>query len=323
MKRKEKQLFLRKMRSLVEVLRGTQNMGVVVSTIGLFTFLAITSPYFLTSFNLLNVLRQISVIGILCVGQAILMICGELDLSVGATLSLCACVAAALAINGLNPWLSAAMGIGTGGLLGLSNGLLVTRVKVNALIVTLGMLSVSKGFALLVTQAMPIPFRWSVSILGSGYVWRVPMPVILMFSIMAIGHVVLRYTVFGRRIFAVGGNPRAAKLSGMKVEQVKVIAFILMGLLTGVAGIIFAGILKSADPIAGVGFELQCIAAVVIGGTRLGGGKGSVIGALFGAALMGILRNGFVLLRVSAYWQVVAMGAVIVGAVALDQLRRG
>ena len=319
---RKKQLFLGKNRNLVDILWGTQNVGVVVATVGLFTFLAIANPYFLTSFNILNVLRQISVIGILCVGQTILMISGELDLSVGATLSLCACVAAALAIRGFNPWLSAIVGIGTGGALGLSNGLLVTKVKINALIVTLGMLSVSKGFALLVTQAMPIAFRYSVSFLGSGYILQIPVPVVLMFFLVAIGHIVLRFTVFGRRIFAVGGNPRAARLSGMKVEQIKVLAFVLMGVLTGLAGIVFAGILKSADPIAGVGFELQCIAAVVIGGTTLGGGKGSVIGALLGAALMGLLRNGFVLLRVSAYWQVVTIGAVLIGAITLDRLKR-
>lgn len=299
-----------------------KGIGVILSLVGLSILLSILSPYFLTPLNLFNVLRQISVIGILTVGQTLLMISGGLDLSIGASLGLTSCVAAYVAQYGINSWLCGFIGILVGLIVGMVNGLLVTRIRVNALITTLGMLSIARGIALLITGGMPIQFRYPVSFLGSGYVWQIPFPVIVMFVVAMVGHFIAKETILGRLIFAVGGSERAANLSGINVEGVRLTVFSLMGALAGLAGIVFAGNLASADPIAGIGIELDVIAAVVIGGTRLGGGEGSVVGSIIGAALMGVLRNGFVLLRISSYWQVVTIGLVIIVAVAMDQLRK-
>ena len=299
-----------------------KELGILLALLTLCVGLSIASPYFLEGTNLINILRQISVIGILAVGQAFIIISGEIDLSVGSMLALGGVVAAEVTAKGVDPILAVLIALLVGASAGFTNGILVTKFRINSFIVTLGMLSVARGITLLITGGMPISFDSVASFLGGGYISVIPVSVIIMFAIVMLGHFFATRTVMGRNIFAVGSNKRAAELSGINVVKVKLINFTVMGILAALSGVILAGNLLSASPSSGSGYELDVIAAVVIGGASLAGGEGSIIGVLIGAALLGVLRNGFVLLNISAYWQVVAIGVVIVAAVGLDQLRK-
>ncbi|WP_406676828.1 ABC transporter permease [Moorella sp. ACPs] len=299
-----------------------QEVGILIALVVLCIALSIASPFFLQKDNILNVLRQISVVGILAVGEAFIIISGAIDLSVGSLLGLGGVMTAYFTMIGVNPFLAAVLGLAVGGLGGFINGILVTKAKINSFIVTLGMLSVARGITLLITGGMPISFESPIAFLGNGYIRSVPVSVIVMFLIIGLGHIFATKTIMGRNIFAIGNNEKAAELSGIAVEKLRLIVFTLMGILAALSGIILAGNLLSADPTSGTGYELDVIAAVVIGGASLAGGQGSIFGVLIGAALMGVLRNGFVLLGISAYWQIVTIGIVIVAAVGLDQLRK-
>lgn len=299
----------------------SKEFSVFVALIVLCTVVSFLSPYFLRVQNIFNVLRQISVIGILAVGQALIIITAGIDLSVGSILGLMGVTSALLAGLGLHPVLIFIACIIIGCLVESVNGLLVTKVRINPFIVTLGMMSIARGTSLLITGGLPISIDNPITFLGSGYVGPVPIPVIIMFVIAIMGHIFATKTLPGRNIYAVGNNERAAKLSGIRVDRVKIMAFMIMGGLCALSGMILSGTLSTAEPSAGAGYELDVIAAVVIGGASLAGGEGSIIGVIIGAAIMGVLRNSFVLLGVSAYWQVVAIGLVTIAAVAIDSLK--
>ena len=285
-------------------------------------YLSLSSPYFLEARNLLNIGRQFSVVGIVATGEALVIIAGAIDLSVGSVIGLAA-VTAALAAKGTgSPAVGLLAGLAVGGLVGILNGLLVTRVKINPFIATLGMLSVARGAALLLTGGLPYPFDNWVAFVGSGKIFTVPASFLLMLLVAALAHTFASTTRWGRNIFAVGDNPRAARLGGINVGGVRRFVFLISGLLAGVGGIVLAGTLNSANPNLGQGYELDVIAAVILGGAALTGGRGSVFGVMLGAALMGVLRNAFVLLGVSAYWQVVTIGIVVLLAVGIDSVRR-
>ena len=279
------------------------------------------SPYFLGMNNIFNVLRQFSVIAILAVGEALIIITGGIDLSVGSVLGLMGVMNGLLARQNLPSSIIFIACILIGSLVGSINGLLVTKVRINPFIVTLGMMSIARGTSLLITGGMPIWLEHPIDYLGSGYVGPVPVPVIIMFIIAVLGHIFTRRTLPGRNIYAVGNNDKAAKLSGIRVDRVKIMVFMIMGALCGISGMIISGTLSSADPASGSGYELDVIAAVILGGASLSGGEGSIVGVIMGAAIMGVLRNAFVLLNVSAYWQIVAIGVVIITAVAIDSLK--
>lgn len=279
------------------------------------------SPYFLGVDNIFNVLRQFSVIAILAVGEALIIITGGIDLSVGTVLGLMGVLNGLLARAGLPAVVIFFLCILAGSLVGSINGLLVTKVRINPFIVTLGMMSIARGTSLLITGGMPIWIEHEIAYLGSGYVGVVPVPVMIMFVIAILGYVFTTRTLPGRNVYAVGNNDKAAKLSGIRVDQVKIMVFMIMGALCGISGMINSGTLSSAEPSAGMGYELDVIAAVILGGTSLSGGEGSIAGVVMGAAIMGVLRNAFVLLNVSAYWQIVAIGVVIITAVAIDSLK--
>jgi ribose transport system permease protein len=306
---------------LVKVTK-TKEFPILVALLILCIVVSLLSPYFLKVNNIFNVLRQISVIGILAVGQALIIITGGIDLSVGTVLGLTGVIAALLANTGLSPVLVFLLIIIIGSLISSINGILVTKVRINPFIVTLGMMSIARGVALLITGGMPISIDTNkITFLGSGYFGPVPVPVIIMFIVAIIGQIFATKTLPGRNIFAVGNNERAAKLSGIRVDRVKIMTFMIMGALCALSGLILSGTLKTAEPSAGADYSMDVIASVVIGGASLAGGEGSIIGVIIGAAIMGVLRNSFVLLGVSAYWQVVAIGIVIIAAVALDSLK--
>lgn len=285
--------------------------------------LGFANEYFLTPRNLLNVGRQASVVAIVALGQSLVIISRGLDLSVGSVLGLSAVAAAFVAQMTGSQELGLIAGLGTGAFVGLVNGLLFTHLNINPFIATLGTLSVARGLALLLTGGIPVPFTGWGNWLGSGRILEVPVSLILMLILAVVFHVFATHTRIGRDVYAIGDSPKAARLAGINVEGTRLLVFVLCGLLAGLGGIILAGNLASANPDLGRGYELDVIAAVILGGTALSGGRGTIYGVVLGALLMALLGNAFVLLGISAHWQVVTKGLVIILAVGLDGFRRG
>ncbi len=308
---------------------ATREAGVLLALLVLVLILSFASPYFLKPLNLFNVLRGMSTIGIMTIGVTMVIITGGIDLSVGSLLAVAGMFTARLMYSGVSPWLCAGLGIVLGLGLGCLNGFVITKVKVNAFITTLGMMSVGRGLTYLLatgvqgTVASNIPMRdASVNFIGGGYIGPVPFPIIEMIVLVVIASWFLKNTVLGRQIYAVGSNEEAARLSGVNVDRVKLFTYAVTGLLCALAGIMSGGLLATAATNAGEGTEMDVIAAVVIGGASLSGGVGTVLGAIIGAAIMAVLRNAFVLLHLPAYLQTISIGVVIVLAVASDNLRR-
>ncbi len=239
-------------------------------------------------------------------------------------LGLSAVVSAYVAQATGNQALSLLAGLGTGAAVGLVNGGLFTRLNINPFIATLGTLSIARGLALLITGGIPIPFNTDFAdFLGAGRIYTVPVSLILMLLLAVAFHVFASRTRIGRNIYAIGDSPTAARLAGINVEGTRLLVFILCGMLAGLGGMILGGNLASANPDLGRGYELDVIAAVILGGTALSGGRGSILGVVLGALLMALLSNAFVLLGMSAHWQVVSKGLVIIFAVGIDGIRRG
>jgi ribose transport system permease protein len=287
--------------------------------------MTILSPYFLTFNNLFNVGTQIAVIAILALGQTFVIVSGGIDLSVGSVLGLAGIVFGwATAVANLPLPLALALGVGAGASAGLINGLLITLGNLPPFIATLAMLSAARGLALVISGGVPLnPIPGPILSLGSGDLFGfVPLPVILMLVMWAITVGILLSTYAGRAMYAIGGNEEASRLSGINVSRQKLLIYTLSGLFAGIAGILLTARLASAQPQAGFTFELDAIAAVVIGGASLSGGVGTASGTLIGALILGVLRNGLNLLNVSAFWQQVVIGAVIALAVMTDTLRR-
>ena len=293
--------------------------------------LSLLSDKFFTQENGLNILRQISVNLCLSIGMTLVILAGGIDLSVGAVLALAGAVAAGLLKNGLDlPPLDVQLqftvfgaivaGLAVGAAAGGFNGVMITRFGLPPFVATLGMLSIARGLTMLWTGGFPITSLGpQFGFLGTGNFLGVPMPVWIAGGLVAVFVVVTRKTRFGRYIYAVGGNERAALLSGLPVNRIKLSVYALGGLLSAVAGLIVTARLDSAQPNAGLGYELDSIAAVVIGGASLSGGRGSVLGTVLGCLIIGMLNNGLFLLDVSPFWQQVAKGFVILVAVAIDK----
>lgn len=303
-------------------LRSFNELGILLTLILLCVLIGLFNNVFFSPTNLLSVLRQISVMGIIAVGEAFVIITSGIELSVGSFLSLGGVFCATMCAAGVNPWLALLMTLILGIALGLVTGVIVVKLRINPFIATLAMLNIVKGISYLISGGLPISFDTEINFLG-GAIGPIPVPVIIMFIIMIAGHIVLTKTEYGRSVFAVGGNEKAAKLSGIRVERVKLSVYAIVGCLAAFTGIITAANLNSADTGAGSGYELDVIAASVIGGCSLSGGQGSIGGVLIGAAILGVIRNGFVLLRISNYLQLITIGVVIIIACALDQLKRG
>jgi ribose transport system permease protein len=284
------------------------------------------TPHFLTISNLLNIAEQATIIAIIAVGMTFVIITGGIDLSVGSVLALAGVIMASALHSGLPLPLALLVGVGAGLLCGLVNGLLITVGRLPPFIATLGMMSVARGAALMFTEGRPISgFPENFRSLATGEVLRVPAPVIIMIGVYVIAHFVLRRTKLGRYTYAIGGNEEAALLSGINVKLYKTMVYGIAGLLSGLAAILLTARLNSAQPIAGMSYELDAIAATVIGGTSLLGGEGTVVGTLIGALIMAVLRNGLNLLGVSSFIQQIVIGTVIIVAVLIDMAlkRRG
>ena len=282
------------------------------------------SPVFFTVDNLLNIILQVAVVAIMAVGSTFVILTGGIDLSVGSVLGL-AGILSALTLHQTNaPILGILVSLGAGALLGLVNGLLVSRGRVPPFCATLGIMAIGRGLCFVITQGQPISnFSDSFRFFGAGYLGVIPVPVIEAVIVALIGGYILGHTPLGRYFYAVGSNDRATRLSGVDTKQIKTIAYLISGLLCGLAAILFIGRINSGHPLAGQGYEMDAIAAVVIGGTSLAGGTGSISGTFIGALIMGVIRNGLNLINVDAFWQNVVLGAVIIVAVMVDQRTKG
>lgn len=292
--------------------------------IGLFVLCAVLwalTPHFLTLSNLLNIAEQTSINAIVAVGMTFVILSGGIDLSVGSMVALSG-VLLGLSLHQPQPFpLAIVIALGVGAASGTVNGLLIDRGGLPPFIVTLGMMSIARGAALVITEGRPISgFEPAFRSLATARIGFIPAPVIIMVIVYVIAHFALTRTTFGRYVYAIGGNEEAARLSGVRIHLHKTAIYAVSGLTSAVAAIILTARLNSAQPIAGMMYELDAIAATVIGGTSLMGGEGSLGGTLVGALIMGVLRNGLNLLGVSSFLQQIVIGGVIVGAVLVDTL---
>jgi ribose transport system permease protein len=294
-----------------------------LSLIVLFVALAIASPHFLTETNLSSVVRQTAVINIMSLGMTIIIIAGGIDLSVGAILAMSGVLGAMAIERGMPIPVGILVGILTGLFWGFVNGILTTRLRIAPFIVTLGTLGIIRGLTLIITNGLPVHgVPQGFSFLGEGNLLGVPFVLWVLVVCALLTHIILEHTRLGRYAYAIGSNPDAAVYAGVPVGFDTTTVYALGGMLTGLAGMIEASRLMTGQPAAGNGYELQAIAAVVIGGGSLHGGEGSVIGTLIGAFIMGLLSNGSDLLGVSPYLQQAIIGAVIILAVTVDELRK-
>lgn len=300
-----------------------KNNGILLVFFLICIVLSFLSPVFFSVNNIMNIFRQTSIYGILAVGMTFVILTGGIDLSVGSILALSGIVCAGMMKNNdTGIFLSALAAIAIGGGLGLVNGLIITIGKITPFVVTLGMMTIARGLTLIYSNGYPISgFSAAFRQLGGGYALGIPIPVIIFLVTVALAWFLLNHTRLGRYTYAIGGNEETVKLSGINVGFYKTMAYVLVGIAAGISALILTSRLNSAEAIAGQGYELDVIAAVVVGGTSLSGGRGSIIGTLIGALLIGVINNGMNLLGISPYFQLVVKGIIIIGAVILDRLR--
>lgn len=285
--------------------------------------LGFTSPTFLSKNNLLNILRQISTLGIIAFGMTLVIISGEIDLSVGSGVAFAGCLMAFLWEKGFPFPISFVIVIAAGCLIGIFIGLMRIKYNVPSFITTLALLTGLRGAALLITNGFPLtPFPEWYNFLGGGYISSIPFPAIIFVIIFFIINFIMNSTTFGRSIYAVGGNAEAARLSGINVMFVKIMVFCITGFLVAISGIIVSSRIMSGTPTVETGLELDVIAAVIIGGTSLQGGAGSILGTLVGVLFIGVVSNGMILLNVPVYGQFVVRGLIILVAVWLNSLQQ-
>lgn len=304
--------------SILEVVRPYALYGAFLLLIAMFTVL---SPVFFSEANFANIGRQTALVSIMAVGMTMVIVTGEIDLSVGSTLALSG-MSAAIAMQSYNEWwIGALAGVGTGGIVGLINGALTTRLLIPSFIVTLGTLGVGRGVAMVWTNTAPVLIsnRTFDNLFGQGTLLDMPSPIILTTLTFLLGVYLLHLSTFGRKLYASGGNPTAARYSGINVGRVKTIAFVLTGALAGLAGLVLSALGEASRPDSGSGLELDVIAAVIVGGTSLFGGRGTIVGTLIGSLIIGILNNGLVLVGVDLSWQLALKGAIIIFAVAFSE----
>lgn len=300
-----------------------EEIALLLALFAICAVVSILTPTFLSRTNIMNILRQVSLSAITGFGMAMLILLGEIDLSVGSSQALVAIVSVSILNATGSVALAIACGLLFGAAIGLISGLLTVYGKLTSFIVTLGMMSILRGTGYVVTNAKSIRIEVpGFSTLGIGYVGIIPIPVILMVVLFFIVNFILTRTSFGREIYAVGGNKEAAKLAGLSVDRIRLIVFVISGVLTALSALILAGRVDSAQPNAGQSFEMKVISAVVLGGISMTGGIGKLTGAMIGMLILGVLSNGLTLLQVSSFWQDVCTGCITILAVFIDARRR-
>jgi ribose/xylose/arabinose/galactoside ABC-type transport system permease subunit len=306
--------------NLEKLLRRSIMEGILVL---LCVGLALTAPNFLTAENFFNILRSTAMLGIIAFGMTMVIVCGEIDLSVGSLAALSGCLAAFLVEAGSPVFAAIMLTLAAGFVSGAFTGLMRVRYNVPSFITSLALLAGLRGLAFLITGGFPItPFPAWYNFLGGGYLLGVPFPAIVLIAVFAFVHFLMAYTTFGRSIYAVGGNAEAARLSGIRVGRVRILALGCTGLLAALSGVMLSARIMSGTPTVAQGLELDVIAAVVIGGTSLMGGVGTIWGTLVGVIFIGVIINGMTLLNVPVYSQYVVRGALILVAVLINQFSR-
>jgi ribose/xylose/arabinose/galactoside ABC-type transport system permease subunit len=296
--------------------------GIFFALVGLVILIACVQPNFINLGNLFLVSRQIALTAIIALGVLFVILTGGIDLSVGSAVGLSGFICGLAMAAGFHPIIAVVAGLLTGAILGAVNGTIVAYVGVTPFIVTLGMLGVARGAVLVIKHGDSVrEISKGFIAFGNGSIFGISVPVIVLVLAAIACHLILGRTIFGRQVFAIGGNEKAAGLSGINTRQVKFTTYMLSGLLSAITGILFVARFQSAQADSGKGMELDAIAAAVIGGTSLMGGEGSVPGVLLGAIIMGVIRNGLVLMQVSSYWQELIIGTIIVLAAILDVIR--
>ena len=300
-------------------------LGPLFGLLLLIVVLTLLNPNFLTVSNLLNVLRQVSIGGLIAFGMTFVILTGGVDLSVGSTLALTGAVAASLIASGTDPIIAMGVALVLGLILGAINGIIITKGRVAPFIATLATMTVYRGLTLVYTEGKPVSGLGdsvAFQMFGKGYFLGIPVPVITTILAFVVLYLILHKTNFGRRVYAVGGNEEASKLSGINTDRVKIWVYAITGLLASVSALILTSRLNSAQPTAGESYELDAIAAVVLGGTSLTGGRGWIFGTLVGVLIIGVLNNGMNLIGVSSFFQQVVKGVVILLAVMLDRKKQ-
>lgn len=297
--------------------------GIALVLILLVLLMAFIAPNFTSLSNAFNIARATSITAILAAGMTVVILTAGIDLSVGSILAVCGVTSVLLWNAGLPPVLCVLLSVLVGAVAGLLNGVLVAYLSLAAFIVTLGTLTSLRGAAYALTDGKPLIAEGDLGfrLLGGGNFAAVPIPIWLMLITYAVLWFVLERTRYGRHVYAVGGNPEAALMAGIKIRQVIASAYVIAGITAGLAGVMFSARVESGQPTAGQGYELQAIAAVVLGGTSLMGGRGRVVGTLVGAFIMGVLTNGMILMNIAFFTQLMVQGAVIILAVAIDSLK--
>ena len=289
----------------------------------LIVFFSITSDIFLTVNNFLNITRQISIVSLLSIAMTFVIITGGIDLSVGSIIAFSGIItASAMKDYSLPIAVAVVIGIIIGGLTGLVNGILVAYINMPAFITTMGTMTILRGLGYIYTQGYPIydlpnSFKW----IGQGYIGVIPTPAVILVIVAVIAWIVLSKTVFGRHIYAIGGNSEAANLAGIKVKRIQLYVYVISGFISGLAAVVQAARVGSGLPTIGTGFEMDAIASVVIGGAAMSGGSGGILGTILGSIILGVLDNGLSLLDVDSYVMSVISGVVVILAVLIDQVR--
>lgn len=298
--------------------------GIFLVLILMFVIASSISPFFFTQTNLTNLIRQVVVISIIACGETIVLISGMVDISPGSVCALAGVIASDVMVHTKSVPLAVLTGIIIGALTGVISGSIIAQFDIPAFIVTLAMMAAARGAVLLYTNTVVIPNLGKLAFLGQGYIGKIPVPIIILAILATLCWMILKFTKLGRHIYALGSNQTIARTSGINVKRLKIYAFMVNGILVGIAGVVLMARLNSGQPIAGVGFEFDAITAVIIGGTSLYGGLGTIQGSLAGALITGMLSNIFNLLNFSVYWQQIMKGVIIVAAVLLDlQTKKG
>lgn len=307
------------------VIFGKENLGILIGLFILCLLLSILSPVFLSKNNILNVLRQVATNLYIACAMTIVIILGGIDLSVGSTVALSGVIVGGfIAFENLPLWVAVVSGLLTGLAVGAVNGFLISKTTIPPFIVTLSTMNIVRGASYIYTGGQPIRVMSdSFNFIGSGYIGDIPMPIIYLVIIVIASFIIMSKSKLGRHIYAVGGNPVAARFSGIKNSRVLFFAYLFSGLMSAIAGIVLASRMFSGQPTAGQGAEMDAIAAVVLGGTSMSGGVGKIGGTVIGALIIGVLSNGLNLLGINSFWQYIVKGVVILIAVYVDFLKKG
>ncbi len=297
-------------------------LGPLLALVILVVVVSVMNPSFVTPNNLLNLLRQVSINALIAFGMSFVILTGGIDLSVGSTLALSGALTAGLIANGISPMIAMLFGMILGAFLGMINGLLIAKGGMAPFIATLATMTIYRGATLVYTDGNPITGigdSFLFQFIGRGYLFGIPFPIIVMLVAFAVLYTLLHKTAFGKKTYAIGGNIHAARIAGVKSDKIQIIIYTISGFMASIAGIILTSRLNSAQPTAGQSYEMDAIAAVVLGGTSLSGGKGRLFGTLIGALIIGTINNGLNLLGVSSFYQQIVKGFVIIVAVLLDR----